>query len=488
MVALPAAVMAQKQRSYIYPAAELQADLKFLHQVLKSNHPSLYWYTTQEKLDSTFEEAIRSLPDTMHETRFKNVVSKIVATVRCGHTVVRFSKQYQKEREADSISFFPFDVRVWRDTMVVNGSKRSGNFAIQKGTRITAINGKSVPDILQELYQYMSCDGYSIGVNEIRLTYSFPSYYRNIFGDTALFRINYSNDSGPIEEQVVAAYIKAVSLDSAVIAATKKNFRQNKEKLSKAAKEKRLQGIRSLTQDTATNTAIVKVASFSKGFKLKKFYRDAFRTIHKNANEHIIIDIRNNGGGYLSNYIKLAEYLKKQPFHVADSITAISRKLPKGKYLTSAKLNRLIMFFTSPEKKDGLYHFRWFEKQEYKPRKQNHFNGDIYILTSGNTFSAATLFTANLKEQDNCTIIGEETGGGAYGNNGMLIPTLTLPHTKLRVSLPLYKMVINRDAPFTGRGILPDLEVLPTISSIRDEVDLKLERALALIRARSGHQ
>ena len=35
-------------------------------------------------------------------------------------------------------------------------------------------------------------------------------------------------------------------------------------------------------------------------------------------------------------------------------------------------------------------------------------------------------------QQDNVTVVGEETGGGAYGNSAWLIPEVTLPETKVR--------------------------------------------------------
>lgn len=481
-ISVPATLVAQKKQSFVYPVNELQYDLKFLHSVLESNHPGLYWYTTKTQLDSSFNAALNSMPDSMSEAQYKNLLSKIIAEIRCGHTAVKFSKSYLRQEDKDSSLLLPFDVRVWKDTMVVSGNIKCTTTAIQKGTRITSINGRQVPDLLKELYKYMSCDGYAVGVNEVRLSYAFPAIYNSIFGDTAGFELGYINEEETEQLLWVPPYIKPAKNDST--SNSKTASKQAKKKRSKEFKAKRLLAARSLRIDTATNAGILQIASFSKGFKLKQFYRSAFHSIRTSGVQDLIIDVRNNGGGYLSNYIKLAQYLSVEPFRVADSITAVSRKLPKGRYLEASTLNQFIMFLSSPKKKDGLYHFKWFEKEVYKPSKKNHFNGNIYILISGHTFSAATLFTSTLKGQENCTVIGEETGGGAYGNNGMLIPSLTLPNTKIRVSLPLYKMVINKEALRTGRGIQPDVEVLPTIPALKSGVDLKLDRTLELIKKR----
>jgi C-terminal processing protease CtpA/Prc len=107
------------------------------------------------------------------------------------------------------------------------------------------------------------------------------------------------------------------------------------------------------------------------------------------------------------------------------------------------------------------------------------------LLTGGYTFSAATLITGALKGQKNVTVVGEETGGGSYGNSAMHLPVITLPESKVRVILPLYRLVIDKDNPKTGRGIFPDVEVKPTSSAIKNGVDAKLEKVKELISAKN---
>ncbi len=38
-------------------------------------------------------------------------------------------------------------------------------------------------------------------------------------------------------------------------------------------------------------------------------------------------------------------------------------------------------------------------------------------LIGGNSFSATSLFAQSVRPEENVTIVGEETGGGAYGNS-----------------------------------------------------------------------
>jgi hypothetical protein len=78
--------------------------------------------------------------------------------------------------------------------------------------------------------------------------------------------------------------------------------------------------------------------------------------------------------------------------------------------------------------------------------------------------------------------VGEETGGGAYGNSAWLIPDITLPHTGVRVRLPLFRLVIDKNVPKIGRGVQPEVESFPTVDAIRRNIDYKLDKAMELIK------
>ncbi|MGI8634525.1 MAG: S41 family peptidase, partial [Segetibacter sp.] len=178
----------------------------------------------------------------------------------------------------------------------------------------------------------------------------------------------------------------------------------------------------------------------------------------------------------------LTQYLVQKPFHVADTVAAFTRKFPYKKYIKPWFIYWLSMRLTGRRYSDDRIHFRFFENHSFKPKKNNHFDGNIYLMTGGYTFSAATLVTVKLKGQSNVTIVGEETGGGAYGNSAMFLTTIVLPTTKLRVTLPLYRMVWDAKHPKNGRGVFPDVEVRPTSTFIKEGVDAKLEKVKELIR------
>ena len=114
--------------------------------------------------------------------------------------------------------------------------------------------------------------------------------------------------------------------------------------------------------------------------------------------------------------------------------------------------------------------------------RTHHYDGQVYILIGGNSFSATTLFTGALIKQDNVTVVGEETGGGAYGNSAWLIPDVTLPETGVRFRLPLFRLVIDHTLPKNGRGVQPEIYSGPTIEAIQRGADYKMEKVMQLIR------
>jgi C-terminal processing protease CtpA/Prc len=140
-----------------------------------------------------------------------------------------------------------------------------------------------------------------------------------------------------------------------------------------------------------------------------------------------------------------------------------------------------MLLFTS-RREDARHHFRYWENHVFKPLKKNHFNGNVYVIIGGPTFSASSLFCNTIQGQQNVTLVGEETGGGHYGNSGLLIPHVTLPNTGIRVRIPLFRVVQYNHGPKTGRGVMPDVYVPPTAYAVRRGIDLKMQKVNELIR------
>jgi Peptidase family S41 len=458
---------------------ELRKDYDLLQDILQKFHPSLYWYTPKDSMDRIFSVYRNAIRDSMTEQQFGfGILAPVTTQIRCGHTSFSFSKDYATFFRGLPLPSFPLFMKIWGDTMVVLENRNRQDSVFKRGTRVISVNGLNAAGITGTMFRYMPTDGYAENINYIRLSAAFPYYHRNIFGLSRSYRVGYLDSLGL--EQVRQVPVYQPIQDSTV---RKKTRPERGSKPQKRSRSERLREVRSLAMDTTTSTGLMEIQSFDNGFVLKKFYRQSFRRLRKGGIGNLVIDIRNNGGGKVDNYTALARYLKDRPFKVADSAFTLRRNFRGyGKYFQSNEVNWLAMQLFATGKKDGVHHFRYWENHVFRPRGKNRYAGNIYLIISGPTFSASSLFCNTMKGQPNVTLVGEETGGGAYGNSGLLIPNATLPHTGIRVRIPLFRLVQYQHPPKNGLGVQPDILVRPTIEAVTRGTDLKLEKVKTLIR------
>ncbi len=114
--------------------------------------------------------------------------------------------------------------------------------------------------------------------------------------------------------------------------------------------------------------------------------------------DNIIIDLRNNTGGYEDTATGIIKRLTDRTIEYSDTIyttnkyVSIKKKFVSGKYLYV-------------DSRDGMVNGQ--SRKKY----------NLYVLVSGETISAADNFTAFIKNNDLGTIIGENnTKGEAYGS------------------------------------------------------------------------
>ncbi|MFY7898625.1 MAG: S41 family peptidase [Chitinophagaceae bacterium] len=451
-------------------AAALQQDLILLQQILASKHPSLYWYTPKDSIDALFNNAINSITDSLTEVAFRNKVAYILSHIRCGHTSISFSKNYTKALPKNRFPQFPLAIKTWEDTMVVLGNYWPTDSLLKRGTIIRHINGKSAKTILDSIFRLISTDGYSNNYKSQVISGSFFRWYELAWGKDSVYTFTYIDKNGQSASTNIKAFIPVKDT------VTKKATTQKTiEKPSrKAIKQSKLLSKRSLQIDSTNRTAYMRVATFS-NIRLNKFFRNSFKTLTEQNIQNLIIDIRENTGGRLSNSIVLTKYLIDKPFKTTDSAYAINRSLQYSKYIPSLIWYWFPMNFLNKKGKDGYFHFTNNENKWYTPKQKYHYNKQIYIIQGGYTFSAATMFAGNLFNQQNVTIVGEESGGGFYGNSALYLPTIVLPNSKLTVTLPLYRLVMNSNRPKDGRGIIPNMHIKPNIQAITKGIDLKLD-------------
>ena len=138
----------------------------------------------------------------------------------------------------------------------------------------------------------------------------------------------------------------------------------------------------------------------------------------------IIFDLRANGGGSPSMIQLLTSYLMEEQTH-------------------------LNSFYVRQSDETNQF---WTQAHVSGPKMSD---AEVYVLTSGRTFSAAEEFTYNLKNLERGTIVGQTTGGGAH-------PVVRHEFPELQISMLLpYGRAINpiTGTNWEGTGIKPHMVV-----------------------------
>lgn len=467
-----------------YAPEKIQKDFHIYRSLLEAHHPGLYWYRSKDSIQYYFNRAESMLKDSMTETQFRQLLNYTTAQINCGHTTVRTSKAWSKY--ADTVRLgkvFPISVKTWNDTIEVTANLNRRDSILIRGSLITSINKRPAAVIIDSLFKYISADGYNLTHKYQSLSNRgyFGSLYTSVFGLSEQYEIGYVDIHGKTGTTTIKPFFLVPDTSArrtAVPIRPATNPPTTREK-----KLARKNAARLLKIDTANHSAMMDLSTFAKGYGLRGFFKNSFAALKNNKITHLIIDVRGNGGGSVTNSTLLSRFLVDHSFKISDSLYAVRKGSKYDRYIKNDFWNKLFIAFFTKKRKDGYYHFGYFERHFFKPKKHNHYDGKVYVLTGGNSFSATTLFATAIKGQSNVLIVGEETGGGAYGNSAWLIPDVTLPETGLRFRLPLFRLVMDKNRPKDGRGVLPDIESLPTVEAVRKGQDYKLDKVMGLIKA-----
>lgn len=456
---------------------QLQEDYSVFRGSLEEAHPSLYWYTPKDSMDFYFDVGRNKLHDSLTEMQFRNVLAYVISKMRCGHTSARLSKVAAEA--AGQNSLFPLYIKAWPDTVVVTANLNRKDSDIVRGVVLKKIDNRPMQEIVDSLFSFLSTDGYNLTHKYQTLSNggTFRNLYAAVFGLKAKTPVEYIDTAGQLRTATLSLYNARADTPRARPVAIKQPSRKERKRFE-------MQAMRNLKIDTALNTAFLEVNTFTKGYNLRSFFRRSFREINERQIQNLVVDMRGNGGGSVTLSNLLTKYIADKPFTIADTIVAIRRESGFAAFRNNRFFNWLFLRFLTKKKRDGLYHFSWYEGKKFSPKKKNNFNGTTYILTGGNTFSAATLFAKALRVQDDVVVVGEETGGGAYGNSAWLIPDVTLPNTRVRFRLPLFRLVIDKEEK-KGRGVEPEVPALPTVNALRNGIDYKMEKVKELIREKA---
>jgi hypothetical protein len=351
------------------------------------------------------------------------------------------------------------------------------NAEVPLGTEITAINGVSMGQILAKLLPYIRSDGYNVTLKYRQMEDEFALHYFLSFGRKEKFKVDYLSLGSVKKLSKVVQPIPAKKLEEVLTARHSNIGKLKKYKLSPIDEGIQLFSMNSF--DFGLN---------KKGRqKYKAFLRESFESLEKNhAVKSIILDLRQNDGGYVGNDAQLFSYFAQASFRDIKSAETKTLTIPVKEHLARNQFPKMLERILAKDfKKSDTGRFLMLEEKnrEWKPRK-TAFDGHIYTLISGWTHSGGVVLCSFLLNNDNVTFIGEETGGGYANFTAGNMVLYNLPNTGCQLEIPLirYENYRGKKTFPKGSGIRPDHKVTQSQKDLIASVDTVMEFALQLAR------
>ena len=411
-----------------YSLGELQADFLQCRKRIESSSPFLF--TNKDELSKLFDDQYKLLKDGSDQLEFLRVLSPIVSELRCGHSHVYVSKDYEAYLREQGV-YLPLDIRVIEDRLYTITDFND----IPAGSEITAINGLSAKDIVATLLKNLTADGFNETKKYYVLNQSF-SYVYNYFlaapvtaaaGTSQEYNIDYLTTRSQIAHSTVVKGVRG----------------QGDNMIMRLPYATELPS-ELYSKQVYDDLAVLKIKLFM-GFNRKDynaFLQEFFKEVSEKGITNIILDVRGNWGGTPGPAIELYSYLISEP---SPFLGKVSHPL----------------FFTA--------------RRPVKP-SQYRFTGNLYTLIDGADFSTTAQLLALLKHHRIGTLVGEEAGGGVICTDSSR--EITLRNTGVRLYSSSRPYEAAAPSLVGGRGIMPDIEVKLTLADYMYKLDPVMKQVI----------
>jgi hypothetical protein len=412
---------------------QYKRDFAVLQQVLKTSYPSLYRFKDKRTMDRLFDSCYHTIDKRTNATGFYAMTKFLFSAIGDGHLSCSPSTALRKSFEAQYC--FPLSM-VFLGDKVYNYCDYG---SVPIGAEIVAINNISIGTIRKKLSHFVIGDGNITSYKNWVLGNVFWVYYYMVYGKQESFVVRY---------KLPGAVCKNISLPA--------KARNEHVCTSYTAPEPgRLLNL----EYPNKKVAVLTIATFNdellrkSKLDFRSFLDSSFRNIKQKGISKLIIDLRSNGGGADAYGASLYSCLTRKPFQYYKQLITLQRKLTVA--------DHPVLGLQQPG--------------------NIGFDGEVFVLVNGLSFSATTEFCAVAKSNKRALFIGEETGGTYVGNTSGVFVERLLPNTQIKISVPTtqYVMAVKKEK-LKNRGIIPDHIVMPTMNDILGKKDVQLEYAVKL--------
>lgn len=421
-------------------------DLTFLTNNLEIYNPALEIYNPNFKKEA--QTIITSVKDSLELLEHFQLVSQIAALGNEGHTNVGgWDDPVHSGFISDTYLYMPLSVLINAGRLYVTDSYTATE-DINPFDEIISINGQPSAAINKKLFKHIPSDGAILSNLEKKASAGFPWMYYVFIEQPSNFEIELRKPGSDTRHTVTVNALPRLQ--------QRKNYKI-KNQISEP--DKKVESIDDFyTLQLLETHAILTLKTFdynlvdTYNIKAKKFYGKVFEKIHASGVQHLIIDLRNNNGGrneFADEFLPFVQQTEADPF------------LKK-----SVSWKNKVKTYPFPKKNKKVY------------------SGKIYVLINGMTYSAGATLARYLKEYGNAITIGEESGSRYEGYVAGSSQAVFLPNSNLKIGIPRYHTYypVSKKQLTRNQGLLPDIEIVPSITNLKNDEDIVLQKAIELTK------
>jgi C-terminal processing protease CtpA/Prc len=439
---LLAAILFITQPKY-FPKASAVSDLRFMVKTLESVHPDIYHVISKDSFSIKFSEEIETLPERITVLDFFKTCARLTSHFRTGHTRPMENLLVTKFLFGNA---FPFQTKIIDDELYITHNL-SLLSSIPVGSEIVEINNKSINQLIGEWSKLVSYENKAFRNHQITMPVNI-----GIWNDFKSYKIKYIDYNTRKEKEKVVNG----GLASNIYASMKSKYKKPKELIYK---------------EISPGVGYIGFFSCMDLENYEDFYKSTFSEIKNKGIEHLVIDIRDNGGGHNIITAWLEQYIFHQPHNDTDSaIVKVSNEL-----IATGKVRKKLGHIKDVEAGKTYTLISGLRQIKELPLR---YKGKTYLLTNNGTFSAAQGFASAYRCYGQGTIIGEETGGATLNFGDVHI--FKLPNSGLKI-MTSWEQVFSSCGIDNQRGVIPDFIVKNSIEDYINHTDRVIEFTLNLI-------
>lgn len=390
----------------------------------------------------------------MTQEQFYKEMNPLIVALKDGHTkwIVRGKDQYYPFYEEDL-----FPLQLYFEGKKAFVIRHLAEQTVPELAEVERINGIETEELINSLLSKLGFgDGESLGGKYYQLNHHFAAALATFYGVKEEYVVDLVQDGKTLQW-------KGSGLSKAQI---EKENEESPEPFSF-----------NLINGTTVILDINRFFTQSKEPDFKKFLKKSFSSIEEKGIQNLILDLRGNEGGIEKHGVLLYKYLAKQEFNYYDFIS-VKPNLKTNYESHTSKIFKVLNGF-SKKHESGNRFTKSVGLKTHRPAK-NTFSGELIVLIDGQSFSVTTEFGARVKSDQRGYFIGQETAGGYALNSSGFFTIITLPNSKIDLGVPRlgFHMADLNPVQAFDRGILPDLEVIPSVVDILNGKDPVMEKAL----------